>query len=449
MRPEKLRQPEAFRPGQRTIQPVELRPAPAFRDSHRPKRILYLSQYFPPEMGAPAARVYELSREWAALGHDVTVLTGFPNHPTGVIPPEYRGQLIRRELLDGINVVRTPIYAAANQGLIKRGLNYTSYAASAAVLGPFLTARPDVVIATSPQLLTAVAGFWISALKRIPFVFEVRDLWPRSIVEVGALSAHHPAILLLEQLEMFLYSKADRIVTVTDAFVDELSDRGVSRAKMRVVKNGVDLDLFRPSARQNEVRRELGLSSDDFMCLYVGTHGMAHGLETILEAAARLRKESHVRFVLVGEGAEKAALKEKARSMRLLDSVTFVDKQARSRVALYLAASDLSLVLLRKRPLFKTVLPSKIFEIMGAGRPMILTVDGEARQLVEEAKAGVFVTPEDPVALAESILRLEKSPPLCAEMGSSGRAFVEARFSRKTLAQQYLGVLDELLVSRV
>src|SRR6266851_4318756 len=425
MRPEELRQPEAFRPGQRAIRPVELRPAQAFRATHRPKRILYLSQYFPPEMGAPAARVYELSREWAALGHDVTVLTGFPNHPTGVIPPEYRGKLIRR------------------------GLNYTSYAASAALLGPFLTARPEVVIATSPQLLTAVAGFWISALKRIPFVFEVRDLWPRSIVEVGALSAHHPAILLLEQLEMFLYSKADRIVTVTDAFVDELSDRGVSRAKMRVVKNGVDLDLFRPSARQNEVRRELGLSSDDFMCLYVGTHGMAHGLETILEAAARLREESHVRFVLVGEGAEKAALKEKARSMRLLDSVTFVDKQARSRVALYLAASDLSLVLLRKRPLFKTVLPSKIFEIMGAGRPMILTVDGEARQLVEEAKAGVFVTPEDPVALAESILRLEKSPPLCAEMGSSGRAFVEARFSRKTLAQQYLGVLDELLVSRV
>jgi glycosyltransferase involved in cell wall biosynthesis len=429
------------------MRPVELRPLEAVSARNRPIRILYLSQYFPPEMGAPAARVYELSREWAALGHDVTVLTGFPNHPTGVIPPEYRGQLIRRERLDGINVVRGPIYAAANQGLIKRGLNYTSYAASAALLGPFLTARPDVVIATSPQLLTAVAGFWISALKRAPFVFEVRDLWPRSIVEVGALSAHHPAILLLEQLEMFLYSKADRIVTVTDSFVDELGDRGVPRAKMRVVKNGVDLDLFRPSPRQNEVRRELGLSPDDFMCLYVGTHGMAHGLETILEAAAQLREESRVHFVLVGEGAEKDALKEKAKSMKL-DSITFVDKQARSRVALYLAASDLSLVLLRKRPLFKTVLPSKLFEIMGAARPMILTVDGEARQLVEEAKAGVFVTPEDPFALSDAILRLKKSPSLCAEMGSNGRAFVEARFSRKALAQQYLGLLDELLASR-
>lgn len=395
-------------------------------------------------MGAPAARVHELSREWAALGHEVTVLTGFPNHPTGVIPPEYRGQLIRRERVDEIDVVRTPIYAAANRGLIKRGLNYTSYAASAAVLGPFLTERPDVVIATSPQMLTAVAGLAISALKRVPFVFEVRDLWPRSIVEVGALPARHPAIRLLEQLEMFLYSRADRIVTVTDAFVDELSGRGVPRAKLRVVKNGVDLEMFQPSPRENEVRRELGFSAEDFICLYVGTHGMAHGLETILHAAERLRDHPNVRFVLVGEGAEKAALKEKARSMKL-DSVVFVDKQARSRVALYLAASDLSLVLLRKRPLFKTVLPSKLFEIMGSARPMISTVDGEARQLVEEARAGIFVPPEDPVALSDAILRLKVSSSLCVEMGSSGRAFVEAKFSRKALARQYLVVLDELL----
>jgi colanic acid biosynthesis glycosyl transferase WcaI len=444
MRPAKLPPPEILRAPHRPLHAEEPRPREALRSRHRPIRILYLSQYFPPEMGAPAARVHELSREWAALGHEVTVLTGFPNHPTGVIPPEYRGQFIRRERLDGINVVRTPIYAAANQGLIKRGLNYTSYAASAALLGPFLTDRPDVVIATSPQMLTAVAGLAISALKRVPFVFEVRDLWPRSIVEVGALSAHHPAIRLLEQLEMFLYSKADRIVTVTDAFIDELGDRGVPRAKMRVVKNGVDLDLFRPSPRENEVRRELGFSSDDFICLYVGTHGMAHGLETILHAAEQLREHPDVRFVLVGEGAEKVGLKETARSMKL-DSVTFVDKQARSRVALYLAASDLSLVLLRKRPLFKTVLPSKIFEIMGSARPMVLTVDGEARQLVEEARSGVFVPPEDPVALSEAILRLKKSPSLCAEMGSSGRAFVEARFSRKSLARQYLAVLAELL----
>jgi len=408
-------------------------------------RILYLSQYFPPEMGAPAARVYELSREWAALGHEVTVLTGFPNHPSGIIPPAYRGQLIRRERCDEVNVVRTPIYAAANRGLVKRGLNYVSYALSAALIGPFLTKDPDVVIATSPQLLTAASGFWMSALKRAPFIFEVRDLWPRSIVEVGAMSATHPAIQLLEQLEMFLYSRAARIVTVTDAFVEELAARGVPRNKLRVVKNGVDLSLFQPLPRQNEIRDELGLSPTDFMCLYVGTHGMAHGLETILQAADRLREQTSIRFVLVGEGAEKAALKARAQSMNL-SSITFIDKQPRSKVASYLAASDVALVLLKAKPLFKTVLPSKIFEIMGAARAIVLSVDGEARKLVEDARAGVFVPPEDPVALAETILKLKSDPSLCREMGSKGRSFVEASFSRKALAEQYLALLDELVV---
>ena len=408
-------------------------------------RILYLSQYFPPEMGAPAARVYELSREWAALGHEVTVLTGFPNHPSGIIPPAYRGQLIRRERCDEVNVVRTPIYAAANRGLVKRGLNYVSYALSAALIGPFLTRDPDVVIATSPQLLTAASGFWMSALKRAPFIFEVRDLWPRSIVEVGAMSATHPAIQLLEQLEMFLYSRAARIVTVTDAFVEELAARGVPRNKLRVVKNGVDLSLFQPLPRQNEIRDELRLSPTDFMCLYVGTHGMAHGLETILQAAYRLREHTSIRFVLVGEGAEKAALKARARSMNL-SSITFIDKQPRSKVASYLAACDVALVLLKAKPLFKTVLPSKIFEIMGAARAIVLSVDGEARKLVEGARAGVFVPPEDPVALAETILKLRSDPSLCREMGSKGRSFVEASFSRKALAEQYLALLDELVV---
>ena len=408
-------------------------------------KILYLSQYFPPEMGAPAARVYELSREWAALGHDVTVLTGFPNHPTGVIPPEYRGELFRREEVDGIHVVRTPIYAAANQGFVGRAANYGSYALSAATVGPLLArGRPDVLIATSPQLLTAVAGFWLSSLLRAPFVFEVRDIWPRSIVEVGAMPAGHPLIRALEQLELFLYARAKRVVVVTDSFVDELAERGVPREKISVVKNGVDLELFKPSPRENDVRRELGLKPKDFMALYVGTHGMAHGLGTMLEAADQLRGHPDIRFVLVGEGADKAALKARAAELRL-ENVTFVDKQPRDRIALYLAASDLSLVLLREKPLFKTVLPSKIFEILGAGRALVIGVDGEARRLVEQAGAGVYVRPEDATGLAQAILNLRARPGDCAEMGRSGRAFVEAHFSRAALAKQYLEVLGELV----
>jgi colanic acid biosynthesis glycosyl transferase WcaI len=405
-------------------------------------KILYLSQYFPPEMGAPAARVYELSREWAALGHQVTVLTGFPNHPTGVIPPEYRGEWMRREEVDGIQVVRVPIYAAANKGLFRRAANYLSYAASAGAIGPFLTETPDVVIATSPQFLTAASGFLMSLLKRVPFVFEVRDIWPRSIVEVGALSASHPAITALEWCELFLYARAKRVVVVTDSFVDELADRGVPRQKLQVVKNGVDLELFQPRPRDEALRTSLGMSGDDFFCLYVGTHGMAHGLGTILETADRLREHKGIRFVLVGEGADKQALKDRAASLGLTN-LTFVDQQKREVIARYLAASDLSLVLLKAKPLFKTVLPSKIFEIMGAARPMILGVDGEARRLLEEAGAGVFVKPEDAAALADEILRLRGEPDALRQMGKSGRRFVEEKFSRTALARKYIGVLEE------
>jgi colanic acid biosynthesis glycosyl transferase WcaI len=408
-------------------------------------RILYLSQYFPPEMGAPAARVYELSREWAAAGHDVTVLTGFPNHPTGIVPPEYRGEAFRREEVDGIEVVRTPIYAAPNRGLLKRAANYASYAVSAAVVGPLLArGKPDVLIATSPQILTALSGWWLSRLRRVPFVFEVRDIWPRSIVEVGALPEGHPAIRALEGLEMFLYRRADRVVVVTDSFVDALAERGVPRDKLRVVKNGVDLVLFHPQPRDNEVRRELGLGPDDFMALYVGTHGMAHGLGTVLEAAERLRDRADVRFVLVGEGADKQALRERASQLRL-QNVTFVDQQPRQRIPLYLAACDASLVLLKEKPLFKTVLPSKIFEILAAGRGLILGVDGEARRLVEEAGAGVYVRPEDAAGLAEAVLNLRGRPRDCEQMGRRGRAFVEASYSRGALARKYLDVLSELI----
>lgn len=408
-------------------------------------RILYVSQYFPPEMGAPAARVYELSREWAAQGHEVTVLTGFPNHPDGVIPPEYRGEWLRREVVDGIQVVRVPIYVAPNRGVLKRSLSYVSYAASASLLGPFLTQRPDVLIATSPQMLTAVAGFWLSAVHRVPFVFEVRDIWPRSIVEVGAMPARHPVIRGLEALERFMYRQADRVVVVTDSFVDELAGKGVPHEKMKVIKNGVDLELFQPREPDEAIRRELGLGPHDFMCLYVGTHGMAHGLETMLKAASRLRSHKDIRLVLVGEGADKAALKEKARQEGLTN-VVFVDKQPRDRIPRYLAASDVSLVLLRETPLFKTVLPSKIFEILAAGRPIILGVDGEARKLVvDDARAGVFVKPEDDAQLAQAIVRLKSEHGMCVEMGRCGRAFVEENFSRRVLAAAYTQGLEDLL----
>jgi len=403
-------------------------------------KILYVSQYFPPEMGAPSARVHELSREWVRMGHQVTVLTGFPNHPVGVVFPGYRGQMIRREAVDGIRVVRIPIYAAANKAFFKRVLNYSSFWLSASTFGPFLTERPDVVVATSPQFLTAVAGLWLARLKRVPFVFEVRDLWPRSIVEVGAMRANSPAIRTLEKLERFLYRSADHIVPVTDSFVGEIAAHGIPTEKMSVITNGVDLELFQPRSR-DEARKALGLP-EGMLVTYVGTHGMAHGLDLVLDAAKRLADDG-IRFLLVGEGAEKARLKERAAAERM-GNVTFWDQLPRDRVAQVYAATDLCLVLLRDLPLFRTVIPSKIFEFMGAGRPILTTVDGESRGIIERAGAGVFSPPEDVDALVESIRALSRDPRRLERMGALGREFVERSYSRPALAGRYLDVLSRV-----
>lgn len=403
-------------------------------------KILYLSQYFPPEMGAPSARIYELSREWVRMGHDVTVLTTFPNHPTGVIPPEYRGEWTRIEVVDGIKVVRVPIYVAANKGVLLRALNYLSYGLSASLIGPFLTDRPDIVVATSPQFLTALAGWWMSVVKWRPFVFEVRDIWPRSIVEVGAMKAGSLPVRFLELLERFLYRRAARIVAVTHSFVDDISGKGVAREKVSVVTNGVDLELFHPGDRA-EARRALELP-EGFLATYVGTHGMAHGLDTVLDAAKRVQDRG-IRVLLVGEGAEKAALKARA-AAEGISNVDFWDQQTRDRVSAIIAASDVCLVVLRDKPLFRTVIPSKIFEFMGAARPMLTTVDGESRRIVEDAGAGVFCPPEQPETLAKELVRLAADPERLTEMGLSGRRHVESYYSRPALAKQYLEVLEEV-----
>ena len=403
-------------------------------------RILYLSQYFPPEMGAPAARVSELSREWARLGHQVTVLTGFPNHPTGVVHQGYRGELIRREVVDGVQVVRAPIYAAPNKGVLRRSLSYLSLAASSALLGPLLTERPEVVIASSPQFLTGVAGLFLAGLRRTPFVFEVRDLWPRSIVEVGALRAGSLPVRALEQLERALYRRADRIVAVSESTVGEIAALGVPREKLRVVTNGVDLDLFAPRDRAS-ARAALGLPAGAFLATYVGTHGMAHGLETALEAARLLPAAT---FLFVGEGAEKARLRTLSQG---LDNVLLWDQRDRGEVARILAASDVGLVLLRDQPLFRTVIPSKIFEWMGAARAIVSTVDGESRGILERAQAGVFSPPGDAPALAATLQALMATRPRLEVLGNAGRAFAAQHYSRPVLARRYLAILEELLAS--
>jgi len=407
-------------------------------------RILFLSHYYPPEVNAPANRVSQLARAWAADGHDVTVLTGFPNHPTGIVPPAYRGRpYIRHEMDCGVHVARTPIYAAPNEHILRRSLNYSSYSVSAATIGPFITGFPDVVVATSPQFLTAVAGYAVARVKRVPFVLEVRDLWPASIVDVGAMRPGSPVVRALEAAERFLYRHADHIVVVTDSFVESIAAHGIPRGRISVVKNGVDLEMFRSGPTENAVRERLGLR-DKFVAAYIGTHGMAHGLGTVLEAAALLRRDDRYRFLLIGDGAEKRGLQERA-ALEGLANVLFLDQLPHEAIPEHVRAADVTLVMLRDRALFRSVIPSKIFEFMGAARPIVIGVDGEARRLVEDAGAGVFVPPEDAATLAGTLRRLDGDAAARARMGQSGRAFVERHFSRQAQARLYLEHLDRIV----
>jgi glycosyltransferase involved in cell wall biosynthesis len=397
-------------------------------------------------MGAPAARTFEHARHWAALGHEVTVITGFPNHPTGVIRPEYRGEWLRRERVEDIDLLRTWIYIAANKGFTRRILNFLSFFASSLVLGALLTRRPDVVVGTSPQFFCAVAAYGLSLVKRAPFVFEVRDIWPQSAVELGVLR-NRGLIRLLEAIELHLYRRAALIVPVAESTRAYLLAKGVPADKIRIVPNGIDAKyLESATATPAQIRDELKLR-DRFLVSYIGTHGMSHALDTVLRAAKRLERDPTLHFLFVGEGAEKKRLQQLARELGL-QHVTFINEQPRDRLLAFYRASDLSIVPLKRLPIFTKVLPSKLFELMGAGCPIICSVEGEAAELVRRADAGVCIEPEDAEALAAAIERLRGDEPRRRRLGANGVTFVTRHYLRAHLAESYLEALESVVGSR-
>jgi putative colanic acid biosynthesis glycosyltransferase WcaI len=416
-------------------------------------KILYVSQYFLPEMGAPAARAAELAQHWANAGHAVSILTGFPNHPTGVVPAEWRIRLRRltfhekvdHENAGSVDVYRTWLWPLPNRRAHERMRNYASFCASSALRGMTLP-RPDVIIATSPQLLVGLAGWWLGFARQIPFVFEVRDLWPESLAAVGAGDENSLLHRSLSAIANFLYRHADHIVVVTQAFKDFLiQHRQVPAEKISVVENGVETDQFSPTtaAERSALRQELG-AENKFVVCYVGTMGMAHGLETLLDAAAHLQtKKPAVLFLLIGEGAEKERIKALAQS-RGLANIRFLDQQPRGKIPAFISASDACAVLLRKTEVFKTVIPTKMLEFMSCARPVILGVDGQARKIVEEADAGIVIEPENSIALVDAIERLGADRNLCEKLGAQGRQYIVRNFSRSQTADAYIHVLDAL-----
>jgi glycosyltransferase involved in cell wall biosynthesis len=402
-------------------------------------KITFLCQYFPPEMGAPSARTFEHARHWTSLGHDVTVITGFPNHPTGIIRPEFQGYFVKRENVEGIELLRTWVYCAANKGFLKRVLNFFSFFFSSLILGSLHTGKPDVVVGTSPQFFCAVSAYLLSLVKGAPFVFEVRDIWPQSAVELGALK--NPMLVrVLELIEFHLYLRATLIVAVADSIGRYLTSKGIPREKIRIIPNGIDERyLASAEATPDQVREESGLK-DKFIVSYIGTHGMAHALEVVLRAAQMLEAENGVQFLFVGEGAEKDRLKTQAAGLKL-QNVTFIDEQPRSRLLAFYRASDVSIVPLKRLPVFKTALPSKLFELMGAGCPIICSVEGEAAELVSRAEAGICIEPENPEILIETINRLRSEPALRGQLSDNGKNFVKAHYLRSALAEKYLDAL--------
>ena len=424
-------------------------------------RILFLSHYFPPEVNAPASRTYEHCKQWVKDGHDVTVVTCAPNHPQGEVYEGYKNRLYQRDEKDGVKVIRLWTYVTANEGFVKRTLNYVSYMIAAIVAIPFLP-KTDVVLSTSPQFFNGLAGYMVSRLKRAPWVLEIRDLWPESILAVGAIK-NKKVIRFLEYLEMFAYRKADRIVPVTDAFKAYMLEKGVSADKIEVIKNGVDLDFYKVSsvdssgsvsfrAAQNEKNgihdigtglTTLDVLKDKFVASYVGTHGMAHHLETVLEAATELKEYEDIVFLLVGSGAERDKLLGLRDEMQL-DNVVMLGQQPKDMMPILWQVSDVSLVLLKKSDLFKTVIPSKIFESMAMKKPILLGVEGEVKTIIESANSGICIEPENADQLVKAVLRLYEDQPFRDQLGDNGRQHVETYFDRKVLAKRYLSILEQL-----
>uniref|UniRef100_A0A7C4KGQ0 Glycosyltransferase WbuB n=1 Tax=Anaerolinea thermolimosa TaxID=229919 RepID=A0A7C4KGQ0_9CHLR len=404
--------------------------------------IAVYSHYFTPEIGAPSARIHDLAKIWVKAGHAVDVITCFPNHPTGRMYPGYTLGWYMKEKLDDICVHRHRTYITPNSGIFKKTLGHISYLPSALMLSNRRVGRPDVVIGTSPTFFAAMAAAFTSMQRNAPFIMEIRDLWPAIFVELGVL--RNPQLIRsLEMLELWLYHRATKLVTVTEAFRKNLIERGIAPEKIHNIPNGADPDFWTPASEISPLRMELGLENR-FVVLYIGAHGISHALFRLLEAADRLKNTPEIRFVFVGDGAEKTALMAKANELGL-NNVLFHNSVDKFGVRNFYGLADVCLVPLRKIPLFDAFLPSKMFEIMAMERPIIGSVRGEAAEILNRSHAAVVVEPEDSAAIAEAVHYLYLHKEKAEMMGKQGRKFVIKQYSRAVLAEKYEHVMHEAI----
>ncbi|MGK0390605.1 MAG: glycosyltransferase involved in cell wall biosynthesis [Maribacter sp.] len=398
-------------------------------------KILFLTDNFPPESNAPATRTYEHCMEWLKKGADITVITCAPNYPKGEVFPGYKNKWYQKENMDGIKVIRVWSYITPNRGLIRRILDYISFCISAFTASLFV--KTDIIIATSPQLFTAVAGYFASIFKRKPWIMEVRDLWPESIKAVGAIE-QSKILDTLDKLVIFLYKKATSIVVVTDSFKGRIATCDVEPNKIHIVKNGVHLYKFQEQEKDVELMRKYQLEGK-FIIAYIGTHGMAHKLDFILDCAKEV-KNKQIHFLFVGAGAMKTRLVKQVEDLGL-DNVTMVDAVPKNEVTRYISLSDVALIPLRKKDTFKTVLPSKIFENAAMVKPILLGVEGEAEKVVKEYHAGLCFEPENKT---DFLAKLDEIYQNKEQYNTLKKGCMELAkvFDRKTLADKMYQIIE-------
>lgn len=401
-------------------------------------KILFLTDNFPPEVNAPATRTYEHCKEWVKQGEEVTVITCTPNFPQGKVYTGYRNRLYQKEIMDGIRVIRIWSYITANEGFLKRTLDYISFSVTSFFAGLFQQA--DIIIATSPQFFTALSGRTLSFWKRKPWIMEVRDLWPESIKTVGAMN-DNILIRYFEWQEKHCYHSAKKIVVVTDSFKRRLVERGIDSSKIDVVKNGVNRSLFVPVVKDLQLLNELGLQNKKIIG-YIGTHGMAHKLDFILQCAKGMEGRNNYHFLFLGSGAEKRNLLDLKEKLDL-KNVTMLDPVSKLEVKRYISILDIALINLRKSELFTTVIPSKIFENAGMEIPILMGVNGEAREIIESYHAGVCFEPESETEFCEKLDLLLTDENLYNEC-KEGCKKLSLDFDRNLLANKMLQIITQI-----
>jgi glycosyltransferase involved in cell wall biosynthesis len=398
--------------------------------------ITLLTQYYPPEVGAPQARLSELACHFIRRGHAVSVLTAMPNYPTGKIYPGYGG-VIRREQSQGADIVRAFIYPTLTPRLLPRLMNYFSFVISSAVTGSVLLRRADYLLVESPPLFLGLAGVWLSVFKRARMIFNVSDLWPESAVRLGVLRPSGAAFRFAAELERFCYARAWLITGQSRSILSDIKDRFPERPTFHL-SNGVDTEVFDARRKCAEARSALD-GDGNIVVLYAGLHGLAQGLDQVLDAAEALRNDSKLRFVLIGDGPEKEALVEKALA-RELKNVTFYPPRPASEIPSLLAAADIVVVPLKTY--IPGAVPSKLYEAMASARPVVLIAKGEAADIVHDHSAGIVVDPGDTDGLVEALRLLRDQPSLRRSLGENGRCAAERCFDRADIARRFIDHLE-------